>query len=119
MADEKFTRSPSCATVYRVTPEQLAVRGGQVRCGQCRTIFDGVAQQIGHTPPEDADADDDVAVDVDVPPSATVAVQEAESQALPVGETAATEQDRSEVEAVPATTTTLEERLAGPRRPPI
>ena len=40
MADPKFTRCPGCATVFRVTPEQLALREGQVRCGHCRAVFD-------------------------------------------------------------------------------
>ena len=40
MADQKFTRCPGCATVFRVTPEQLALREGQVRCGHCRAVFD-------------------------------------------------------------------------------
>jgi predicted Zn finger-like uncharacterized protein len=46
MPDEKYTRCPGCATVFRVTPEQLALRAGQVRCGQCKTVFDGIAQQV-------------------------------------------------------------------------
>src|SRR5512135_535884 len=40
MPDPKFTRCPGCATVFRVTPEQLALREGQVRCGHCRAVFD-------------------------------------------------------------------------------
>ncbi len=40
MADQKFTRCPGCATVFRVTSEQLALREGQVRCGHCRAVFD-------------------------------------------------------------------------------
>ena len=46
MSDEKYTRCPGCATVFRVTSEQLALRAGQVRCGQCKTVFDGLAQQV-------------------------------------------------------------------------
>jgi predicted Zn finger-like uncharacterized protein len=34
------TRCPGCRTAFRVTPEQLALREGQVRCGQCRAVFD-------------------------------------------------------------------------------
>jgi len=37
------TRCPSCATAFRVLPEQLSVRNGQVRCGKCATVFDGNA----------------------------------------------------------------------------
>jgi len=37
------TRCPVCGTAFRVQREQLAVRGGRVRCGKCATVFDGVA----------------------------------------------------------------------------
>ena len=48
--DEKYTRCPGCLTVFRVTPAQLALRDGQVRCGHCRTVFDGNAQMISLAP---------------------------------------------------------------------
>ena len=57
MPDEKHTRCPGCATVFRVTAEQLALRAGQVRCGHCKTVFDGVAQRVSLAPPGDYDAD--------------------------------------------------------------
>jgi predicted Zn finger-like uncharacterized protein len=50
MAQEQYTRCPGCATIFRVTPEQLALREGQVRCGHCRTVFDGTAQLISLAP---------------------------------------------------------------------
>jgi predicted Zn finger-like uncharacterized protein len=50
MAHEQYTRCPSCSTIFRVTPEQLALRGGQVRCGHCRTVFDGTAHLISLAP---------------------------------------------------------------------
>lgn len=37
------TRCPGCGTAFRAQPEQLAAREGQVRCGKCGTVFDGVA----------------------------------------------------------------------------
>lgn len=37
-----LTRCPYCSTTFRVTPEQLKIRQGQVRCGQCRRVFDGL-----------------------------------------------------------------------------
>jgi predicted Zn finger-like uncharacterized protein len=37
-----LTRCPYCSTTFRVTPEQLKVRQGQVRCGQCRRVFDAL-----------------------------------------------------------------------------
>jgi predicted Zn finger-like uncharacterized protein len=48
------TRCPACGTAFRVQPEQLAARAGQVRCGQCSTVFD--AQQSLVTEPEPGDA---------------------------------------------------------------
>lgn len=50
MADEQYTRCPSCKTVFRVTPAQLAMRAGQVRCGQCQTVFDGNAHLVPVVP---------------------------------------------------------------------
>lgn len=35
------TQCPSCGTRFRVTLEQLEARQGQVRCGLCKTVFDG------------------------------------------------------------------------------
>jgi predicted Zn finger-like uncharacterized protein len=35
-----FTRCAHCASVFRVTLEQLQSRGGQVRCGICEQVFD-------------------------------------------------------------------------------
>ena len=40
MTESKLTRCPGCATVFRITAEQLAFREGQVRCGHCRAVFD-------------------------------------------------------------------------------
>jgi predicted Zn finger-like uncharacterized protein len=40
MSDAVITRCPGCRTAFRVTPGQLALREGQVRCGQCRAVFD-------------------------------------------------------------------------------
>jgi len=59
MADEKFTRCPGCKTVFRVTDGQLALRDGQVRCGHCRTVFDGRAELISLAPPP-ADQEEEV-----------------------------------------------------------
>lgn len=33
------TRCPDCSTVFRVTPEQLRLKGGKVRCGHCQGVF--------------------------------------------------------------------------------
>ena len=50
MAEQKFTRCPSCKTVFRVTSQQLAMRDGQVRCGHCRTVFDGELALVSLAP---------------------------------------------------------------------
>jgi predicted Zn finger-like uncharacterized protein len=50
MAEEKFTRCPGCRTIFRVTSQQLSMRGGQVRCGHCHTVFNGVAALLSLAP---------------------------------------------------------------------
>ena len=40
------TRCPVCATAFRVQGSQLSVRSGQVRCGKCGTVFDGLAALV-------------------------------------------------------------------------
>jgi predicted Zn finger-like uncharacterized protein len=40
------TRCTACDTTFRVLPAQLAARGGRVRCGQCSTVFDGLANLL-------------------------------------------------------------------------
>lgn len=32
-------RCPACGTVFRVTAEQLRLKGGKVRCGECQKVF--------------------------------------------------------------------------------
>src|SRR5215831_3827170 len=51
MAEELFTRCPGCKTVFRVTEAQLNLRAGQVRCGHCRTVFNGRDELIALDPP--------------------------------------------------------------------
>jgi len=37
-----ITQCPACGTHFRVAPEQLQAHQGQVRCGRCMTVFDGL-----------------------------------------------------------------------------
>jgi len=37
-----ITQCPACGTHFRVTPEQLHAYQGQVRCGRCMSVFDGL-----------------------------------------------------------------------------
>lgn len=41
-----LTRCPQCGTTFRALEEQLAARGGLVRCGKCTAVFDGIAHRI-------------------------------------------------------------------------
>lgn len=45
-----LTRCPHCQTAFRVTPEQLKVRQGRVRCGECRAVFDALDSLADETP---------------------------------------------------------------------
>ncbi|MGA0032007.1 MAG: DUF3426 domain-containing protein [Burkholderiales bacterium] len=38
-----ITRCAHCHTVFRITAEQLQAHGGQVRCGRCMQVFNGLA----------------------------------------------------------------------------
>jgi predicted Zn finger-like uncharacterized protein len=58
MAEQDFTRCPGCRTIFRVTPQQLALRSGQVRCGHCHTVFNGVAALLSLAPPAHAGRDE-------------------------------------------------------------
>jgi predicted Zn finger-like uncharacterized protein len=40
------TRCPACATLFRVTPQQLQARAGRVRCGRCANVFDGFSALV-------------------------------------------------------------------------
>ena len=50
------TSCPRCGTTFRVRSEQLAVRGGMVRCGVCKHVFRALdalrALEAGSQPPE-------------------------------------------------------------------
>ncbi len=36
----QITRCPSCATLFKVVPDQLRISDGWVRCGHCQEVFD-------------------------------------------------------------------------------
>jgi predicted Zn finger-like uncharacterized protein len=44
------TRCPACQTSYRVTADQLKAAQGQVRCGHCNQIFDGLEHLLELAP---------------------------------------------------------------------
>ena len=41
-----LTRCPGCATHFRVTADQIKVRSGRVRCGQCQHVFNALDSLI-------------------------------------------------------------------------
>jgi predicted Zn finger-like uncharacterized protein len=52
------TKCPKCGSTFRVVADQLKLRGGLVRCGQCRTVFDAIGSlayvdEAALTPPRD------------------------------------------------------------------
>ena len=52
-----YTQCPACLTTFKVTPAQLAVRGGMVRCGICSAIFHAEQRRLQAKPePKTADA---------------------------------------------------------------
>ncbi|MGV8898442.1 MAG: DUF3426 domain-containing protein [Burkholderiaceae bacterium] len=40
------TQCPHCHTTFRVANDQLKLRAGMVRCGQCRQVFNGIANLL-------------------------------------------------------------------------
>jgi predicted Zn finger-like uncharacterized protein len=45
-----ITCCPACSTLFKVTPEQLQIAGGRVRCGQCMTVFDARTRMLPADP---------------------------------------------------------------------
>lgn len=48
------TRCPGCETTFRVTPEQLKVRAGKVRCGKCQAVFNALDRLVEESDPSHA-----------------------------------------------------------------
>ena len=46
-----LTRCPQCATAFRVSAEQLKVKQGKVRCGQCRHVFNALETLVDEPDP--------------------------------------------------------------------
>jgi predicted Zn finger-like uncharacterized protein len=46
----QITQCPECATAFKVTPEQLKLADGWVRCGRCGAVFEALKQSL--TAPE-------------------------------------------------------------------
>jgi predicted Zn finger-like uncharacterized protein len=69
-----LTRCPECATVFRVTPDQLKARQGRVRCGRCHRVFNAIDALIENVPVPLLSALDAA------PPSSAVATEQPTAQ---------------------------------------
>lgn len=64
------TRCPVCEALFRVTPDQLRMRAGQVRCGRCNAVFDGLAHLLPESGRSASPTEETTAGTVDAPRSA-------------------------------------------------
>ncbi|HJV92304.1 MAG TPA: MJ0042-type zinc finger domain-containing protein, partial [Azonexus sp.] len=64
------TRCPDCGTIFRVTSEQLRLKAGKVRCGQCSRIFNAFDEFLpdGVVPAEREPAEAELASTAVEPP---------------------------------------------------
>lgn len=134
------TRCPGCATVFRITPEQLKARHGKVRCGKCQKVFDALAALVDapsiaaaqtivqeeeswpKTVPMDFSSDDDT------PPNETAAVPETsagealaapdETLVIPVAEPAPAPETQTEPAAPAAVATAAPATAPAPAAAP-
>ena len=58
------TRCPACETMFKVTPDQLKIADGWVRCGRCSEVF-----EASLVPPEHAEPPAALIADTDAPPA--------------------------------------------------
>jgi predicted Zn finger-like uncharacterized protein len=114
MPEEKYTRCPGCATVFRVTAEQLALRGGQVRCGHCKKVFDGVGQRVSLAAPAIPDLGDPPVDEAALGPP-TVTLRDARALEVPL-DAPATAPNAAAAEEVAAVA--YEDRFSSAPRPP-
>lgn len=94
------TRCPQCSTTFRVTPEQLAVRNGRVRCGHCFASFDALAEVVGEVQAQDASPAAEP-VEVIEPEPAPTSPSEPEPAPEPAPQAEAEEEVEPEPEVLP------------------
>ena len=44
--DKQYTRCPNCGAIYLINPAKLLVRKGEVRCGECREVFNAISEEV-------------------------------------------------------------------------
>lgn len=67
------TRCPGCQTTFRVTPEQLKVRAGKVRCGKCQAVFNALDSLVEESDPSLVSPPVSMSSHIDAPTNADVA----------------------------------------------
>jgi predicted Zn finger-like uncharacterized protein len=113
MPEEKYTPCPGCAAGFGVKPEQLALRNGQVRCGHCKTVFDGVAQAVSLAPSVRAEREPPLDEAALGPPTVTLR----DARALEPAPTAVTVETEIAPSAEESAEVPYEERFSPPPRP--
>lgn len=120
-----LTRCPSCATTFRITPEQLKVRQGRVRCGQCQEVFNALETLVEEAAPAVAAPEVSATEPAAIAPDITSAPEPA--QIAPVAVPPAPTFSAEPVAATPASETSEPETLVDyapafdtllPKKPP-
>ena len=76
-----YARCPGCQTVFRVSEAQLALREGQVRCGNCRAVFDANRERVAQEAEAIAEVPDPVEpADIVEEPAAENALDDAATE---------------------------------------
>ena len=108
---KKNTRAAPVADRVPGDAAQLALRAGQVRCGHCQTVFDGIAQQVSLAPPARR-RDDAARRRSGAGPADADAAQRAGAEPAPAAERA---RGRRRADAVAARRSSAEARRRGRR----
>jgi predicted Zn finger-like uncharacterized protein len=94
------TQCPQCLTIFRVANDQLKLRGGLVRCGSCKNVFNGneflveagISDGLYHPAPGSRA----------LPPGAPVPIVMAPAMATPAADTVPIVNTPAPIEAAPA-----------------
>lgn len=95
-----LTCCPGCSTTFRVTPEQLKMRAGKVRCGKCQTVFNAL-ESLAETTPPPTTPEQVGQIGQATPPVPGAEVAGTDSPAPTVSETNATDATESAEQASP------------------
>jgi predicted Zn finger-like uncharacterized protein len=82
-----YTQCPHCAAVFRVTTAELTASDGNVRCGVCHQVFNGM-DSLSVLPPEGVEPLDPAFSSLEVPPPAAPALPPTSAAPAIVGEAA-------------------------------